>query len=112
MTERVTIDVDPDVVVALRYAAMWVPDPAPDVPTLTDLADAIESALPMPEPAVGSVVQASNGSLYARSKGPLSFPWLALTGPDHGNHAAMALSPRPFPGGRLCEQRRAEVGAA
>lgn len=84
MTERVTIDVDPNVVRVLRDAA---DDVALDFATLGDLADAIEEALPPPEPAVGSVVQLSDTPgwpLYARTEGG-ACPWVGLTGDALGD---------------------------
>ena len=61
MTERVTIDVDPSIVEELRGVGSYH-----GIVAMSKLADAIEAALPKPEPAVGSVWQLLDGSVYAR----------------------------------------------
>ena len=84
MTERVTIDVDPSIVEDLRRAACLAGWPGPGVALnekrLRDLADTIEAALPIPEPAPGSVVRLRDGSFYGRTSDRDDARWARMAG--------------------------------
>lgn len=69
---KVTLDVEPGIVKSLRDAGLHYKG-------IAALADAIEAAMPTPEPAVGSVVTLGGDSrrIYARTEDP-DLPWYAL----------------------------------